>query len=188
MSILEIGGTILGVFGVWLMLNQSIWGWPVGLVQVSIYTWVFFDARLLSGVLLQIIYLLIHAYGWWHWLLGSKNSEPLRVSSLSSLAILGWILLGAVGTAGWGWFMDKTTDAALPWWDAFILVFSLISQWLQARKNVECWLGWMIVNTVAMGVYWANDLKTTSVLYGIFLLMAFGGWCQWRRSFELNPV
>ena len=78
--------------------------------------------------------------------------------------------------------LHHATDAALPYWDAFILVFSLIAQWLQARKKLENWPGWLIVNTVAIGVYWAKDLRLTSGLYLIFWLMALWGWREWRRT------
>ena len=210
MSIWEIIGTVLGVIGVWLMIRQNLWGWPVGLVQVAVYAWVFFDAKLYSDTLLQVFFFVIQAYGWWHWLKGDGARAPvlhrpgdgetppatdlrsgvaapptLPVTRLSCAAIAGWLALGAVLTAGWGTFMHRTTDAALPWWDAFILVFSLIAQWLQARKNLECWAGWVIVNTVAIGVYWAKDLRLTSGLYLIFWGMALWGWRAWRQSMKV---
>ena len=190
MSVWEIIGTVLGVIGVWLMIRQNIWGWPVGLVQVAVYTWVFFDAKLYSDTILQVAFFLIQAYGWWHWLRGARQRQEsaesgapvLPVTSLSGTAIAAWIAAGAVITAAWGWFMHRTTDAALPWWDAFILVFSLIAQWLQARKNLENWASWLVVNTVAIGVYWAKDLRLTSGLYLIFWLMALWGWRAWRKT------
>ena len=94
------------------------------------------------------------------------------------------MVAGAVLTAGWGTLMHRTTDAALPYWDAFILIFSLIAQWLQARKKLECWPGWLLVNTVAIGVYWVKDLRLTAGLYAIFWLMALWGWREWHRSMK----
>ena len=184
MSIWEIIGTVLGVIGVWLMIRQNIWGWPVGLVQVAVYGWVFYDAKLYSDAILQVFFFAIQAYGWWHWLVNRHHGahSDLPVTRLNRAKLIGWLVLGAMLTTGWGFFMHRTTDAALPWWDAFILVFSLIAQWLQARKNIENWLGWIIVNTVAIGVYWAKDLRLTSGLYVIFWLMAFWGWREWRQS------
>ena len=196
MSSWEIIGTVLGVFGVWLMIRQNIWGWPVGLVQVAVYAWVFFDAKLYSDTILQAAFFLIQAYGWWHWLRGARlrraerdregevPSARLPVTRLSGPTIVRWIAVGAVLTAGWGLFMHRTTDAALPWWDAFILVFSLIAQWLQARKNIENWPAWVVVNTVAIGVYWAKDLRLTSGLYLIFWMMALWGWRAWARTMQ----
>lgn len=199
MSVWEIIGTVLGVIGVWLMIRQNIWGWPVGLVQVAVYAWVFYTAKLYSDTILQVAFFLIQAYGWWHWLHGEKKQAALLrqgsdrqaalpVTRLTSAAIGAWILTGAVLTAGWGWFMHRTTDAALPWWDAFILVFSLIAQWLQARKNLENWPAWVVVNTVAIGVYWAKDLRLTSGLYLIFWVMALWGWTAWSRTMTEAPT
>jgi nicotinamide mononucleotide transporter len=197
MSIWEIIGTVLGIVGVWLMIRQNIWGWPVGLVQVAVYAWVFLDVKLYSDAILQVCFFVIQAYGWWHWWRGSgaratspaERSEvaappALPVTRLGAAALAGWMALGAVATAGWGWLMAHRTDAAFPYWDAFILVFSLIAQWLQARKNLENWAGWMIVNVVAIGVYWAKDLRLTSGLYVVFLGLAVAGHLAWRKALK----
>lgn len=188
MSVWEIIGTVLGVIGVWLMIRQDIWGWPVGLVQVAVYAWVFFDAKLYSDAILQVAFFVLQAYGWWHWLRGRTPAHALPVTRLPVAGLVGWVFVGAVLTASWGWLMHRKTDAALPWWDAFILIFSLIAQWFQARKNLECWAGWVIVNVVAIGVYWAKDLRLTSGLYVIFLAMAFWGWREWHRSMAAGDV
>ena len=190
MSPLEILGTVLGIVGVWLMIRQNVWGWPVGLVQVALYAWIFFDAKLYSDALLQLFFFAIQAYGWWHWWRGARPAaaaspqpgETLPVTRLSPRAIAVWLSVGAVGTAAWGELMRRNTDAALPHWDAFILVFSLIAQWLQAQKRLECWAGWMIVNVVATGVYWAKDLRLTAGLYIVFFVMAVAGHVAWQRD------
>lgn len=182
MSPFEIIGTVLGIWGVWLTIRQNIWCWPIGAVQVLVYAWVFFTAKLYSDVLLQLVFFVLEVYGWWYWLRGGEKRAELPVTRLSAKAVAGWLVLGAALTAGWGELMHRTTDAALPHWDAFVLVFSLIAQWFQARKNLECWPGWVVVNVVAIGVYWAKDLRLTSGLYLVFLAMSFWGWRAWRRS------
>ncbi len=189
MSGLEIAGTVLGIVGVGLMIRQNIWGWPVGLVQVTISAWVFYGAKLYSDVLLQGFFFVIQAYGWWHWWRGT-GPEPgkLPVTRLRIRAIAGWCAAGAGATAGWGELMRRTTDAALPHWDAFILVFSVISQWLQARKRRENWAGWMIVNLVAIGVYWAKDLRLFAGLYAVFFGLAVAGWRAWRVPPQEEPA
>jgi nicotinamide mononucleotide transporter len=182
MSSLEILGTILGVIGVALMIRQNVWGWPVGIVQVSVYAWVFHDAKLYSDAILQGFFCVIQAYGWWHWIRGGTHSVPLPVSRLSVAAVVSYVILGAAATFAWGRLMATKTDAALPFFDAFILVFSLISQWLQARKKLECWPGWLLVNTVSIGVFWAKDLRITAFLYVLFWGMAAWGWLAWQKS------
>ncbi len=182
----EIAGTVLGVIGVALMIRQNIWGWPVGLVQVAVYAWVFHEAKLYSDAILQVCFFVIQGYGWWHWLRGKHTAarSDLPVTQLGAAAIAGWVAVGALVTAGWGTYMHRTTDAALPYWDAFILGFSLIAQWLQARKKLENWAGWVVVNTVAIGVFWAKDLRLTAGLYVIFWLMALWGWREWRQTMK----
>jgi nicotinamide mononucleotide transporter len=182
MSGWEIAGAVLGVIGVGLTIRQNLWCWPVGIVQVLIYAWVFYTAKLYSDVLLQFVFCGLQAYGWWHWVRGHAGRPELPVTRLNGRAVGVWLAAGATLTAGWGWLMHRTTDAALPWWDAFILVFSLIAQWLQARKRLECWAGWVLVNVVAIGVYWAKDLRLTAGLYLVFLVMAGLGWREWRRA------
>jgi nicotinamide mononucleotide transporter len=184
MSPAEIAGTVLGVLGVALMIRQNLWGWPVGIVQVSVYAWVFFDAKLYSDALLQLIFLGLQAYGWAHWLrhrhVGARSELP--VARLGAAAAAGWIAAGAVATGAWGTLMHRWTDAALPYGDAFVLMFSLVAQWLQARKVRECWIGWMVVNTVAVGVFWLKDLHLTAGLYVVFWLMALWGWRAWGAA------
>lgn len=185
MNFWEITGTVLGVVGVGLMIRQNIWGWPVGLVQVTISAWVFLEARLYSDLVLQGFFFAIQAYGWWHWRRGGRvERPPLPVTRLRPRAIAGWTATGAAATAGWGELMRRTTDAALPHWDAFILMFSVIAQWLQARKRLENWAGWMLVNAVAVGVYWARDLRWFAALYAGFFGMAVAGHVAWSRRLE----
>jgi nicotinamide mononucleotide transporter len=183
MDIWEIIGTVLGVIGVVLMIRQNIWTWPIGLVQVAVYTWVFFQAKLYSDALLQIAFFVIQAYGWAHWLRGGVSAaNALPVTRLTAHALIAWTLAGAVVTAAWGALMHFETEAALPWWDAFILIFSLIAQWLQARKKIENWPMWIAVNTVAVGVYWFKDLHLTAGLYVVFWVLAVIGWRTWRKT------
>lgn len=186
MSIWEIIGTVLGIVGVALMIRQNIWGWPVGLVQVAVYAWVFLDVKLYSDAILQVCFFVLQAYGWWHWVRNRHTGahSELPVTLLPPPRRLVLVAAGAGLTAGWGWYMANRTDAAYPYWDAFILVFSLLAQWLQARKNLECWAGWVLVNVVALGVYWAKDLRLTSGLYVMFLGMAVAGHLAWRKSLK----
>jgi nicotinamide mononucleotide transporter len=188
MSPLEIIGAVLGVIGVWLMIRRNVWGWPVGIVQVALYAWIFYTAKLYSDAVLQIFFFVLQIYGWWFWLHGGEQRHEPRITRLGKRALAGWIAAGVGLTAAHGWAMAHFTDAALPWWDAFILIFSLIAQWLQARKHIECWAGWILVNVVAVGVYWVKDLRLTSALYLVFLGMALAGYLAWRRAIRVRRV
>ncbi len=187
MSGAEVVATLLGLLGVGLMVRQHVWAWPVGIVQVIVSAWVFWHSRLYSDVILQGIFLVLQAYGWWAWTRGRPGAgEALPVTRLGVRAGARYAAAGLLATAAWGEGMRRLTDAALPHADAFILVFSVLAQALQARKRLESWLGWIAVNVVAVGVYGARGLLLFAGLYAVFLGLAVVGYRTWRRA-EVRP-
>jgi nicotinamide mononucleotide transporter len=180
-SPLELAATVFGLAAVWLTVRASIWCWPTGMAMVSLYAVVFLQARLYSQALLQVVYLAFQAYGWWHWLHGGDGGA-LRVGRMSPREWPLWVAVSLVGAAALGRVMDTRTDAEVAYADAAVTVLSLVAQWLQARKLVECWPVWIAVNLVAIGVYLAQRLYATTALYAVFLLLAALGWREWHRA------
>ena len=183
-SWLEQLATVLGVAGVWLAIRESLWNFPVGLVQVAIFGWVCFQGKLYSETVLQGVFFAALVYGWWHWARGATAAKPLPVQRLGRREAAAWIAGTLVLWTGWGAGMARFTDAALPWWDGFVFAASVASQWLQSRKALENWHGWVIANTVAIGVFWAKGYYWFAVLYFLFWLMAWGGLRAWLRSWR----
>lgn len=182
MSPVEIVAAGFGAVAVALNVRQHIWCWPAGLVQVALYVWVFWEAKLYSDVVLHVIYVGLQLYGWHHWLHGGADRGPLRTSALGVARTAAWSGAALAGTAAWGWAMASYTDAAVPYPDAFILAASLVAQWLMVGKKVESWIFWIAVDLVAVWVYWQKSLYPTVALYAAFLLMAVIGWRTWRRA------
>lgn len=187
MNWIEATAAVFGVICVWLTIRRNIWCWPTGLVQVLLYIYIFFGAKLYSDMILHVIYVFMQIYGWHHWLHGGKNKTKLPISLLLNLTYL-WVAVAAVGTVIWGFLMDRFTDAAVPYADAFTTVASLIAQWLMARKKLESWFFWIAVDVVAIGVYWYKQLYLTTGLYSIFLVLATLGYFEWRKAFQKDPV
>lgn len=182
MTWIEAIAVVFGLVCVLLTIRQSIWCWPIGLVQVALYIFIFYRVRLYSELVLHVIYVLLLVYGWCHWLHGGRDQGKLEVSRIPLGALVLWIAMVFASTGVWGWGMASFTDAAVPYWDAFITVASLIAQWLMTRKRLEAWLFWMSVDVVAIGVYIHKSLLMTSGLYAVFLIMATMGYLTWRRS------
>jgi nicotinamide mononucleotide transporter len=178
---IEAVASVCGLLCVWLTVRQNIWCWPVGLVMVTLYAWIFYQARLYSDVLLQLIYIVLQFYGWAQWLRGGPRESPLPVTRLTGSSLAIWLAVGGVGTALLGGLMARLTNAALPYWDAAITVLSLIAQYLLARKVLENWLFWITVDVLAIGVYAVKELYLTAVLYAVFLVLATWGWIAWRQ-------
>jgi nicotinamide mononucleotide transporter len=182
MSPIEILGVALCVVMLLLMIRENIWAWPVGLVDSTLYVYIFFTAKLYSDSLLQVVFCLIFAYGWWHWRRGKASDPVLPVTRMGAWTICAWIALGTTASVLWGEFMHRNTDAALPRLDAFILVFSLIAQWWQAQKRLENWISWILLDGIQIGMYWVKGLRLTSGLYALLLAMAVAGHLAWRKS------
>ena len=172
-----------GLACVGLTVSRSIWCWPTGLVQVAIYVFVFYRARLYSDLVLHVFYVGLQLYGWRRWVTGRANAGgELPVSKLSRRALLGACASSLIGAAVWGELMARFTNAAAPHADAFIAATSLVAQYLLARKRLENWYFWIAVDLVAIGVYWSRDLRLTAGLYGVFLALCGTGLLVWRRS------
>ena len=185
MSPLEIAGFVLSVIAVWLTARQHILCWPVGILSVIVYAVVFVEVKLYSDAGLQVIFALLQVYGWYAWLkTGPTPSEQRPVGRTSGSSTLLLLVLGIAGTASLGYVMSTRTDAALPYWDAGTTAFSLVAQWLTARKAIECWPLWIVVDVVYIGIYVAKDLYLTAVLYAIFIALAAYGWQQWHSALQ----
>ena len=182
MNPVEIAATIFGLLCVWLTVKQNIWCWPTGLVMVVLYIFIFYEAKLYSDVILQVFYIFVQFYGWYYWLHGGKNRSEVPVTKMTKTALTVWTLIGIVGTLGWGYFMNRFTDASIPYGDAFTTVISIVAQWLMAKKVLESWWYWIAVDVVAVGVYFVKGLYLTTGLYAVFLGLAIAGYIAWRKS------
>ena len=182
MDFIEPTATVLGIVSVTLLVRQNIWCWPTGIVMVTLYIFIFYDARLYSDMGLQVAYVVMQIYGWYYWVFGGEERNRLPVSRIAGSAALGWLGVMLAGTAGLGFLMDEYTDADLAYWDAATTVMSLVAQYLQAVKVLECWLLWIAVDVLAVGIYAYKGLVPTTVLYTVFLGLATWGYIEWRRS------
>jgi nicotinamide mononucleotide transporter len=178
--LLEWIGTLTGIACVALAARAHVASWPLGLVSVSVYAVFFFQIRLYADSALQLFYVATGLYGWWHWTRGGPGHGAAPIRTLGNGARVGILAAGAAGTAATGWLLATRTDASLPYWDAFTTAFSIAAQLLLMRKILETWLLWIVVDVVAMGVYFVKEAYVTCGLYGVFLGLATWGWLTWR--------
>jgi nicotinamide mononucleotide transporter len=182
MSATEIVGALFGIAYVWLATRENPWCWPVGIVNVGLYILVFYEARLYADMGLQVVYVALSVYGWHQWLRGGPGHGTLPVSRAPLSALLPLWALGTVGAALLGFTLYRHTDASLPFWDSSTTSFSLVAQWMQARKWIENWVVWIVVDVVYIGIYVYKRLYPTAGLYAVFVGLALLGLVQWRRS------
>ena len=183
---IEITATVFGFLCVVLTIRRNIWCWPVGLVQVLLFIVIFYDARLYSDLILHVIYVGMQLYGWYCWRTppGESRDGSLQVSALGTRPLAVWVLVTALGTFAWGYGMQRWTNAAVPYGDAFTTVASLVAQYLLARKKLDSWLFWIAVDVTAIAIYLHKSLIPTTVLYTTFLGLAIIGFVAWRRQLD----
>ena len=180
-SPLEGVAAAFGVVSVFLSTRQNIWSWPTAIVNVALYTVVFYNGRLYGQMGLQTVFLVLSVYGWYQWLHGGEQKTELRVSRASprllgilvGINLVTWIALAAI---------LRRTDAALPWLDALLATTSLVAQWMMTRKILENWVLWIAVDIVYMPMFMSQRLYATALLYAAFLVLAVLGFVEWRRS------
>lgn len=182
MSTLEIVAVVLTLVAVYLTARQIIWCWPLGMVSVSLYAVVFYQARLYADMGLQALYFGLAAYGWWAWMRGGEGHGPLAVSRASTRLRVLLAMLGGVAGVLLGATLARLTDASLPFMDSTLTAYSIVAQWMQTRKLLEAWLVWLAVDVFYVGMFLNKELYPTAVLYAIFLYLAIVGFVEWRRS------
>jgi nicotinamide mononucleotide transporter len=181
-TVIEIIAAAITLWSIWLATKEHIWYWPTGIVSLILYTWTFYRAKLYGETLLQIICLVLMVYGWYVWLHGGKNSTELPVRKTPQSAWFPLMTIGVVGSAATAFLMRRYTDNPSPYIDAAILVFSLVAQLMTARKWLESWPMWVVINIVSVHLYIVRGLYPTAVLYVALLILAIKGYRDWKRS------
>lgn len=181
-SLLDQANLVLGLLGVWLMIRRSLWAFPVGLIAVSVQGVLFYRSHFPADALVQAFFFVTLAWGWWHWVKDKGAAPELPVTTLTAQGRLLAVVGAAAATAGWALLVAPRIQSAMPWRDAFIAMFSVAAQVLQARKKVENWAIWAVVNLVAIASYWSAALAFTALLYAVYLVLGLIGWRAWSRA------
>jgi nicotinamide mononucleotide transporter len=151
------------------------------MVNVALYSWIFFESRLFASASLQLFFLVLAAWGWWQWLHGEDEGKPLRVRRAPRRLL---ILLGVAVLLLTPWVATLLVKqgGAFPTADAFLAMGSLAAQFLQARKYLECWATWIGVDLGYVAFYAVAGLPLTSVLYLAWTGLAVAGLLAWHHS------
>jgi nicotinamide mononucleotide transporter len=192
MSYIEFVGTALYLWSVWLISRRSMLTWPVGIISVLLYMALFYQIRLYSDSLEQVYYLGASVYGWWYWK-GSlrENHTVLDMTYGSGRELITWLVVTITASVALGELMSRVhrwvpglfpEAASYPYLDALTTVMSFVAMWLMARKHIESWLYWIVVDIIGIWLYYAKNVKFISLLYTILLVLAIIGFVNWRNA------
>lgn len=182
---LEVIGTLLSFAYLWLSVKQKIGLWIFGFLGAVVYTIVFFQSKLYAAMSLQLYYLWVSVYGWYSWKKSKASTGeelPVRLTRFNEWPVLLGITL--IIMLIYYALLSMGTDSPIPGADSFITAFSIIATWMLARKQIEHWLIWIVVDLVAVGIYFMQGLYSTSILFLVYGIMAVIGWFQWRKSLK----
>jgi nicotinamide mononucleotide transporter len=180
---IEVLGAILGLVYIFLLIRQNIFTWPVGLLTSALYIYVFFKTKFYADMALQVYYVGVSIYGWYYWMKGNPVKEnELPVVHTPRKFWVPLMIISAVFFLFIAWILKNYTDSTIPFWDAFTTAFSLTATWMLARKYLETWLIWIVVDLVSTVLYAVKDLRATVILFAVYTGMAVVGYFQWRKG------
>ena len=186
MEYLEIIGTVVGLIYLWLEYHANIYLWVASVVMPLIYIFVYHDAGLYADMGISIYYVLASIYGFvcWKWVSGKKeraSAVQLKISNMpvSLVLPLGGISLLLTGTIAY--ILISFTDSDVPWWDSITTSLSVVAMWLMARKYIEQWWVWIVVDVISSGLYIYKELYYTAGLYALYAVIAYFGYKKWKE-------
>lgn len=185
-SPIEWFGVITGICCVYLAVKQNILNWPVSILSVLTYAYIFYQAKLYGDAILQLYFLATAVYGWYYWTGGRatslKSTKPIVKITRKEWLIICMIWLFASVMAGF--LLSYYTDSDVPYIDGLCTVTSFIAQFLMTRKKLQNWLIWIFVDALYIPLYMHKNLLATALLYFVFLFIALKGYLDWKK--EMN--
>ncbi len=185
MSGLEAVAVVLAIAYLVLAIRQSIWCWPCAFASTAIYIWLFHSVSLFMESALNAFYLLMAVYGFMHWMRGGARQSMLPVTTLGMRThLLAGVVIALLVVLSGSW-LSKNTSQALPYVDAFTTWSAVWATWLTARKVLENWWYWLVIDIVSVGLFWSRGLPLTAGLFALYVGMIPFGYLAWRRDVRM---
>jgi nicotinamide mononucleotide transporter len=189
-SWLEICGFITGVLCVVLAAANKIWNWPIAIISVTIYIYIFFNASLYADMCLQVYFLGFNIYGWYFWSRKRATEVKIPVISATKKQVITAVIVVTVVTPILGFVLTQLKNlsffkpASYPYLDSFLTTCSFVAQYFLAKKILQNWLIWIFVDIIYVGVYIFKGLDITAAMYAIYIPVAVYGYLDWNETVE----
>ena len=171
-----------------LAIRQNIWCWLFAGISTAIYIAIFIAAKLYMESLLNGFYFVMAIYGWYVWTTGSSDGGrrpvviwPLRTHAM---AITGIVIVSAIS----GFLLQTETDAALPYIDSLTTWFAVWGTFLVARKVLENWWYWLVIDIASVMIYWSRGLELTAMLFIVYVILIPFGLLSWTKSMRAQSA
>lgn len=168
-----------------LAIKQNLWCWVAAFFSTLIYAIIFFDVALLMDSALNVYYLVMALYGWYSWRYGNKLQEKeLEVTSYGIKKNIQIIIALSIISSILGFIMATYTHADFAYIDSFTTVFAIFSTYMLAKKVLENWIYWIVIDTISIYIYIQKDLNLTAILFAIYTVLAFVAYLKWKKDYE----
>ena len=183
-STLEWVSVAFGIAYIVLATRENIWCWPAALIGTATAIILFWDVSLLMESALNVYYLVMALYGWYQWRYGSKDHSTLAIQRWQThqhlIAIAVILVLSVVS----GFGLEKFTTADYPFIDSFTTWAAVFTTWMVARKVLENWLYWIVIDAVSVWLFWQKELYLYALLFIAYTIIAVFGYREWRIRFH----
>ena len=182
-QIIELAGFLLGLAYLYYEYHAGAKMWIFGLLMPMLSMWVYYSKGLYADCAMNVYYLLMAVYGYIAWTFNLKNRQrtvrPITSVPRSTLLWLIPIFLAIYAVlAAW---LRFGTDSTVPYWDAFTTAMSIVGTWMLARKYLQQWIAWILVDAVSTGLYFYKGLYFYTILYAIYTVIAVLGYRKWQK-------
>lgn len=181
-SLPEVIAVIAAILYLLFAIRENIICWFFAAISTAIYVWLFIEAKLYMESVLNGFYLIMAGYGYFVWNSGRRDggNKPVVVWPLEThLKAIAAIITVSVAN---GYLLSTFSDAAFPYIDSLTTWFAIWSTFLVARKVLENWWYWLVIDSASVVIYWSRDLQLTSVLFVVYVCMIPIGLYSWNKS------
>jgi nicotinamide mononucleotide transporter len=178
----EAAAALIGLAYLLLAVRRNLLCWLCAFVSTSIYLVLFAQVRWYMQSLLQVFYLAMAVYGFIDWRKGRTAEGEVVIRSWPPVWHAPVAVAVVAASAVNGWLLAHYTDAAAPYVDSFITWGSVVTTWMVARRVIENWLYWVVVDSIAAWLYFSQGLLATTLLFVIYLGVVIHGYFVWRRE------
>ena len=183
---LELFSALSGLIYIFLSVRQNIWLWPLGVFTSVLQASVFLNSKLYADMSLQVYYVIISIYGWYYWFFGKqKNEKKLPVITSNSKTWVYLIIITILLFFIIHHILKKYTNSDVPVLDSFTTAASITGTWMLARKYLENWIIWIVVDIISTGLYIYKELYYLAALYFILTVMAVKGYKEWKKGLNI---
>lgn len=185
-SFLEMFAVYTSYLCTYLCVVESRWNYPVGVITTLAYSALFFQSGLIGSAVVSAYLMIQLAYGWFRW---GPDNDSLPVTKLSwDVKTIGFYALLTGVTYGIAVWIITYFGGTIPPADAFIMIGTILAQWLLDNKKLDTWKVWFLVNIAAIWLYSASGLFLVSVQYTVFLVNTIFGYLMWKRSMNYGVM